>query len=269
MTSTDRWDRTSQGARRARLVEQARRFLRARRDAALGLAPTRILPRASADAWVLFWCAARRVDDAMEAGTTAAPHWRRRLRSALDADFAERCVGALLEHPAIVDADRLQRRLLRGLTGLEAEARFDRPRPMLEYLALLEYKSVPAMEILDDLLFPDEPRRLVAKHANLFAVSTQLGDDCRDVRRDLGRGRVFVTLEELRERPLKSFVGSPEFRQGRTAMCARFLAEADGAARRFQSARSRRRAQVLSAMWSHALATKQVRPTREPLRVGG
>lgn len=266
-SSKDIWDRRTERAGRARLVQEARRFLRARRDAALGLAPTRLLPRAGADTWVLFWCAARRVDDAIEDGTTLASHWRRRLQSALDENFAERCVGALLEHPAVDDPQQLQRRLLRGLTGLEAEARFDRPRPMVEYLALLEYKSVPAMEILDDLLFPREPRRLLAKHANLFAVSTQLGDDCRDVRRDLARGRVFVALEELRERPLKAFVGSREFYEGRNALCARFLAEADATARRLTSPRARRRAEALSGLWAYALATKQVRPTRRPLRV--
>ncbi|HLE48276.1 MAG TPA: hypothetical protein VI818_08265 [Candidatus Thermoplasmatota archaeon] len=263
----DAWDGRTQGSSTKRLVEAAERFLRARKDDALGLAPARLLPRRRAEAWLLFWCAARRVDDAFEAEGADLASWRSALRDRTTSNFAERCVDAFLGHPAIDDPARVRRLLQRGLNGLEGEERFRSPRPMIEYLALLEYKSVPAMQILDSLLFPGESTRLVDKHANLFAVSAQLGDDCRDVHADRARGRIFVTQEELRERPLAAYVRSAEFAAGRNAMCARFLAEADQVALRFAGAPNRRRAAALSGIWSHALRTGQVRPTRSPLRL--
>src|SRR5690349_12888969 len=96
------WDLESQralrmGARsRAALVTIATRYLAARKDSALGLAPTRLLTPERSHLWVLFWAAARWVDDSVENELTSVAEWRTGLTQRRQTNFAERCLEAFL-----------------------------------------------------------------------------------------------------------------------------------------------------------------------------
>jgi hypothetical protein len=265
----DRWDRNALALDpddHDGLVALATEFLRHRRDAALGLAPARILPRSQAPKWLLFWCAARRVDDSMEHGSTKASHWARRLDTKEPANLAERCLAALFD----LERQRDLRPLLRkSLNGLALEVRFDRPRRFAEYQALLLKKSVPTMDILDGWMFPNEDSAVRRRHARNFGISTQIGDDCRDALRDLDRGRCFVTREELGDaKDVRRFVRTAAFATGRADMCRTYLRAASRVADEFRAPTSRRRVARLHALWWHAIESGQIRPTNRHLRLG-
>lgn len=264
----DDWDRLAAGLRpqRKTLAPVARRFLASRRDHALGLAPTRLLEPRRAEEWLLFWCAARRVDDSVERGETRPSTWRRRLRTLDGATLADRCVQALLHEPRIASGG-LRSVLEQSLAGLELEAEFRRPRPRRAYRRLLARKSVPTMLFLDALLFADEDPDTRESHATAFAVSTQMGDDCRDAVRDLRAGRCFVTQEEAAGRPALAAARSRAFAVGRAESCRAYLRAAEASARNFRSRRSRASAERLSGLWRYAIDSGQIRPTNRRLRV--
>jgi hypothetical protein len=271
--AVDEWDRRTRGLSFTHgdelLVELARRYLVERGDQALGLAPTRLLAPRKARIWILFWTAARRVDDAVESGATTVEDWRRALAQPSRLTLAERCIEAFLRRPEGAGSGPEVRALLeKGLDGLEREETFDRPRSLHEYLDLIEQKSAPAMIILDRLLFPGETPASVASHARAFAASTQVGDDCRDLRRDMAAGRCFVTLDELKGQPsLMAFARSPLFAAQRVGMSALLLERAEAAAGRFRIAENRATARRLAGFWRHALDSGQVRPTVKSLRL--
>jgi hypothetical protein len=250
------------------LAELGRRYLVERGDQALGLAPTRLLRPGAARTWLLFWTAARRVDDDVESGRRPVDHWRAGLGQRVGPSLAERCLGAFLTDPhGVGTRAELLRTVRRGLDGLAREQSFTRPRPLSEYLDLIHDKSATAMWVLDRLLFPGEATQAVRLHAEAFAASTQVGDDCRDVRRDLAAGRCFVAREEIAiTGSLDAHVASPAFATIRRAMCDTLLDAADGAAARFRSPQHRATAVRLSALWRGALRSAQIAPTDRRLR---
>ena len=186
--------------------------------------------------------------------------WRERLADPQPDTLAERSVSALLSASALSDLE-LPRLLDESLRGVAMERRFDRPRPWAAYEELLGLKSAPTMQVFDALMAPRELREIRDEHARAFAISAQLGDDCRDVLRDLARGRCFVTREELGTADLDVFARSHAFAAGRLAQCLDFLHRADQAAKRFGSRAARERASRLHALWEGALRSGQVRPT--------
>lgn len=270
MERLDAWDRAAARARgdTSVLIELGRRYLIKRKDQALGLAPTRLLPSREAGLWILYWSAARRVDDSVEAGRTTPDDWLRRLASSSPETFQELCVEAVLHDQRLRDVD-VEARLRLSLRGLAMEAKFSRARKSVAYERLLEHKSVPTMQILNSLLFPDERASRLDAHAHAFAMSTQLGDDCRDVFRDLKRDRCFITQEELDAHEPVVTAKSSRFTLGRATMCRSWLDAAGASARGFRSSRARRRAGKLDSMWRYALDSGQVRPTRQKLALPG
>lgn len=266
----DEWDRAARRVdNRHALIELATRFLVSREDQALGLAPASFLPVPVGRLWVLYWCAARRVDDSVERRERSPTSWRSAVAEPATGTLAERCVAALLAAPELTEID-LPRLLGDSLRGLQTESEFRTPQPWKRYLALLELKSVPTMHVFDALLAPHEQVDLREEHARAFAISAQLGDDCRDALHDLARGRCFVTVEEVgAERDLRRFVGSPDFAAGRVAACQRFLLNAQAAVKRFRSRDARTRAASLHRFWGEALSSGQVRPTHAHLRLPG
>lgn len=269
----DEWDRRTRGilidseSDRPRLAELARRFLEERRDQALGLAPARLLPPRKARAWILFWTAARRVDDFEESGVRRVEEWRQSLVERRQVTLAERCLHAFLRRPEGAGTNEgLLRLLHRGLDGLMRERAFTEPRPFGDYLDLIHEKSATAMLILDRLLFAGEDDELLVRHAELFAASTQIGDDCRDALRDLARGRCFLTIEELpRGSSPKAYASTPPFARTRKAVCLRLLDASDSVAKEFRMEEHRSMARRLAAYWRYAIASDQVAPTRRRL----
>lgn len=275
----DAWDLRTRGLsldsadERPRLAQLARRFLEERGDQALGLAPARLLPPRKARAWILFWCAARRVDDSVEAGAANVAAWRNALQTGGIATFAERCLHAFMKRPeGAGTAFDLPQLFGDGLAGLEQEERFTEPQPLSAYLDLIAHKSFPAMLILDRLLFPGETAKLHRRHAALFAASTQIGDDCRDARRDLARRRCFVTQEELGAVPRAArspdrYVSSPRFSKGRSRLSLWLLHASNRVAADFVLEANRRTARSLSGWWQFAIRSNQIRPTKSRLKI--
>ncbi len=267
---SDQWDLLAKDATgQDSLVAVATQYLTARNDQALGLAPAQFLPSAVAPYWILYWCAARRVDDSVESGHTTVAEWRERLTQDRSDTLAEACIKHLHSVEPLQRAG-LDRLLRRSLAGIEQEAAFTRPQSWQDYLALLDLKSTPTMEVFDALLAPDEEPFTRSRHALAFAASAQIGDDCRDALRDLARNRCFITKEEVGARPdLDVYARSPAFAQGRAELCIQYLLDAESEAHRFRSTDARKGASRLHDLWRHAIQTGQVRPTKTPLALLG
>ena len=227
--------------------------------------PARFLPHHVAPLWILYWCAARRVDDSIEEHRTTPGDWVERVSSPEGTTLAERCVAELLRAPELQRVD-FEALLARSLEGVERERTFDRPRPWADYLDLLDLKSTPTMEIFDALLAPEESPALRTSHARAFAASAQIGDDCRDALQDLRRGRCFVTIEELgdEKHPI-AFVQTPTFAQQRANRCRSFLQQAERAAASFRGRDARTGASQLHTFWRQAIDSGQIQPSAEHL----
>lgn len=274
----DDWEQACRGLEartpggREALAALARQYLRRRGDSALGFGPLGVLPAARHDAWLLLWAAARRVDDAIEDGRARVRELFGRLSQSAQDTFAERLVQSFLHEAAdVLSRQEAVRLLRRGLRGLEAEGAFTRPRTVRAYWELLKGRSAPPMEILDALLFQDVPTAARRRHALFFSASTQIGDDCRDALRDLGRGRCFVTREEVMmlARPsesLEALVQRTDFARLRTAWSRQCLDAAASVAETFGPA-DRERAERLDRLWRAPLQDGQVRCTDEPLHL--
>lgn len=262
----DTWDAAARKAKsRAMLVDVASAFLTRRQDQALGLAPAQFLPAKVAPLWILYWCAARRVDDSIEEQRTRPAEWRERVNSPVGHSLAELCVLELRGARELQTID-LDAMLARSLEGVDLERTFDRPRSWKAYLELLDLKSTPTMEIFDALLAPMEDASLRNRHARAFAASAQIGDDCRDAVKDLGLGRCFVTKEELGQADdPKEFVRTARFADRRAELCRSFLDDAQHASSAFASSEARAGATRLHDLWRQAIESGQIRPTAEHL----
>lgn len=177
--------------------ELCRRYFFERGDVSLGVVPTLLLGEAEADLWSLFWYAARQADDAIERGEVRGEDLIGALESGRTATTAERALQSFLRRAGDAFEDEPVRDGLgRALRALDAEAEFQEPPPLRDYLRVVVEKAGFPVLVLNTLLLQGEPGSVIQRFSYLMATSIQLGDDCRDLFRDQERGVHFISREE-------------------------------------------------------------------------
>lgn len=224
-------------------------------DVALGLAPQAFLEDEARDVWACFWRAARRVDDAADAG-----HLPERWQDAVDADpvAADDLDVALDALPEAV-RDRIVGRFDAAWFGITTRHGWQEPPPLVEYVRVSALTAGLPLRLYAHLADPDGSPAAAARAADLFGASVQLGDDVRDRHEDAEAGVVTRAAEEPE--------GSQAWVEQRRAMSAWFLAEALGDWPRPSVGRG---AVALGPvlLWHRAIRDGEIRPSSKPLALG-
>lgn len=256
-------------------AEACRRFLFERGDISLGVMPQLLLPDKEADLWAFFWYACRQVDDSLESGPARHEDFLAALREGRAATSAEQAVQLFLqEAQPYFEPAPLRAGMERALFALDQERAFREPPRLEDYLRVVVAKAGFPLLVLNTLLLPGEPGSVIQRFSYLLAVSIQLGDDCRDIRRDRDRGVHFLSREEAADvRALGLAVDSEEGlnRIGtiREAVCKWLALRALDVGERLVNKPTRDLARTEVLLWLHQIDTGQLRELHRPLKWPG
>lgn len=255
--------------------EACRRFFFERGDVSLGIMPQLLLAEREADLWSLFWYAARQVDDAIEAGVVRGETLVGALARGQSKVPYERAVQVfLLESKDLFEQAPLMEGMTRALRALDAERGFHAPPPLGDYLRVVVEKAGFPLLVLNTLMLQGEPGSAIQRFSFLLAASIQLGDDCRDFRRDRDRGADLLTREEIetvRARGLdpESAEGLKIIQANRESVCKWLALRALDLADRFVLKATRDLARTEVFLWLYQIESGQLRETSRPVRWPG
>ncbi|NVJ05962.1 hypothetical protein HUW63_12065 [Myxococcus sp. AM001] len=220
----------------------------------LGYLPQIAATESEARLWTYYGFGVRRIEEAVRTSGYAVLDDASVLTEDLDAIVALRAF--MTAAPPLMDG---RRRLVEQLRAFAAERDAlaqGRPLTARELFSLWYLKAVPGAYMAQRLQLADVDEATVRRIAKLSAVGLQMFDDGVDLQADLGRGRLWLSAEELELLGLSSTppatlatTAGERIIQMRKAICLEYFLAVYDEASRIASPESRKRAQSFAEGW--------------------